>query len=238
MILDTYEYVLYQLLNTPIRNYPFEHIYVQDVFPSEFYHSLLSNLPEKEHYSSIEKLGRVSKGHYLERSLFPLVEESIHLLPIEKKTFWLNFLNMFASKEFEQAALFVFADLIEEKFGSLATQPKLKWVVELVKDTANYSIGPHTDIPEKIITLIFYLPENSQHPHIGTSLFAPKNVDYSDPHGHHHHFEGFKLITTMPYTPNTMFGFIRQDTSWHGVVPIKEPIERNSLTFQLILDNP
>lgn len=233
MVPDVYEHVIYQILNTPMNDYPFEHLYVKDVFPKDFYQQILVNLPTTEEYTCIEKLGRVSKGSYLERFLYPLDKEKIENLPQEKKEFWQNFMNMFMGEEFKQVATHLFEDIMQKKF---ADEPdlKLKWTVDLVRDTINYSIGPHTDSPQKVITFIFYLPEDESHPNIGTSLFAPKDPNYTDSRGYHHDFDLFKMITTMPFMPNTMFGFIRTDTSWHGVAPVKEKVERNSITFQLM----
>ena len=59
-----------------------------------------------------------------------------------------------------------------------------------------------------------------------------------NPQGRHQSFDNFKLVTTMPYKANTMFGFLRTDSSWHGVLPLQEKdLERNSISFQIMIDN-
>jgi hypothetical protein len=232
---NPFEHVLYQLINTPVKDYPFEHLYVEGVFPKDYYRELLDHLPANKDYTQIEKLGKVSKGHYLERFVFPLLPQNVESLPEKKKRFWQNFIKTFINKEFQKAALFLFSETIEERFGSAIPSNEFQWTVDLVRDTSNYSIGPHTDSPGKVISFLFYLPEDDTYAELGTSLFAPKDPAYADPVGKHHSFEPFNLITTMPFLPNTMFAFARTDTSWHGVLPIKEKVERNSLSFQLTL---
>ena len=41
----------------------------------------------------------------------------------------------------------------------------------------------------------------------------------------------FKEVKRMDYLPNSFYGFFRTDNSFHGVEPIEEAVERNSLLY-------
>ena len=46
MFLDAELHLAYKIANTPILNFPFPHIYVENIFPADFYSKLLKNFPE------------------------------------------------------------------------------------------------------------------------------------------------------------------------------------------------
>lgn len=91
--------------------------------------------------------------------------------------------------------------------------------VQLCKDLAGYSIGPHTDGKKEVSTILFYLPKYGDKQDHGTSVYTPKDKDFACDGSKHHSREGFDLLFTAPYKPNTAFGFIRSDNSFHGVEP-------------------
>ena len=106
----------------------------------------------------------------------------------------------------------------------------------LFRDFSNYSIGPHTDHPNFVMNFLFYLPENHDSAHLGTSVYQVKDSRLL-PHLSHDHysFEIFDRLYTAPYAPNSAFGFIRSSKSFHGVEPIGEQTHpRNLLSFSLV----
>lgn len=225
---DPVEHVLYRIRTTPARPYPFSHFYVENVFPQDYYQKILAHLPDTEHYTPIDQLGE-TQGQYSRRLLFSL-QKGPDKLREEKKEFWRSFMEQFGGPQFQNAILSLFSENID-KCGWEPDQ-QLKSAVDLVRDTTTYSIGPHTDVPRKCVTLIFYLARDDRHPHFGTSLFTPCNTYFEDPLCGHHPFENFKLIATMPYKANAVFGFVRSANSWHGVLPIEEEsAERDSLCY-------
>ena len=66
------EHVLYQIYNAPIREYPYPHFYVENVFPGDFYPLLRENWPGMSALIQLPKTGRVSKGAYPDRYVLPL----------------------------------------------------------------------------------------------------------------------------------------------------------------------
>ena len=108
----------------------------------------------------------------------------------------------------------------------------------LVRDFSNYAITPHTDTPKKLVSLLFYLPEDESMKALGTSLYAPIDPNFRCEGRKHHAFGAFKRITTMPYLPNTLFGFFKTDNAFHGVERIEMPrIQRDSVLYNIYVRN-
>ncbi len=99
----------------------------------------------------------------------------------------------------------------------------------LVEDITHYALGPHTDTPAKVITVLFYLPKDESQAHLGTSIYMPKDRAWRCPGGPHHGYAGFDRVATMPFMPNSMFAFVKTDNSFHGVEPVTDPDVRRWL---------
>src|SRR4051812_7904013 len=82
------EYVQYQVANAQLREYPYPHIYVDSIFPADFYAELRRNWPSAEQLVSLGSTGRVPHGAYSERFIMPLGTPLMESLPAEKKVFW------------------------------------------------------------------------------------------------------------------------------------------------------
>jgi hypothetical protein len=122
-----------------------------------------------------------------------------------------------------------FESQVRQRFAG--EQPRIFKEAMLVDDRTRYSLGPHSDSPAKVITLLFYLPADDSRPHLGTSIYVPRDPAFRCPGGPHHPFEFFERVTTMPYLPNTLFAFFKTDNSFHGVEPIREGDYRRHLLF-------
>jgi hypothetical protein len=104
----------------------------------------------------------------------------------------------------------------------------------LVRDFTDYSIGPHTDSPRKLVSLLFYLPRDESMRHLGTSIYAARDASLRCEGTRHHSYSGFKRVASMPYVPNALFAFFKTDHSFHGVDPITEgKVERNLLLYNI-----
>jgi len=79
--------------------------------------------------------------------------------------------------------------------------------IRLFQDLPGYYLAPHTDAKSKIVTLIFYLAQNRQHAALGTRLYTAAE-------------DTLPNTQLVSYRPNTMLGFVRSATSWHGCRPI------------------
>ena len=91
--------------------------------------------------------------------------------------------------------------------------------IQLCRDLAGYSIGPHTDGRKDTATYLYYLPKDDANPELGTSVYVPKDTSFTCDGSEHHDFRLFDRILTAAFVPNSCFGFIRSDNSFHGVEP-------------------
>lgn len=88
---------------------------------------------------------------------------------------------------------------------------------QLCRDFGGYSIGPHTDGQKENRTILFYLPKDDSRKDLGTSVYVPKDRSFECDGTKHHDFAGFDKVFTAEYVPNSAFGFIRSNNSFHGV---------------------
>jgi hypothetical protein len=91
--------------------------------------------------------------------------------------------------------------------------------IQLCRDFGGYCIGPHTDGRKETQTILFYLPKDGSKSELGTSVYVPKDKTFTCDGSKHHDFDKFDKLFTAEYKPNTCFGFIRSDNSFHGVEP-------------------
>jgi hypothetical protein len=213
-------HLAYKVANAAINPFPYPHFYVTDAFPSDYYDALQANLPDPAAMLPIQEV-RPVKG-YEERFVLEFSGEQFAALPASKRAFWGDLHRWLVGGRFGQLLASKFGHLIDQRFGR---DPNLELTDEalLVQDVTHYSLGPHTDTPRKIITLLFYLPKDESQRHLGTSIYVPKDESFRCPGGPHHRHEMFERMWTLPFVPNSLFVFFKNDVSFHGVEPVKDP---------------
>jgi hypothetical protein len=216
------EHVLYRILNAPICEYPYPHIYVENVFPEAFYTELRRNWPDAGAFVPLGDTGRVPRGAYPERFVIPITEEGVGTLAPERRPFWMEFGQWFTDQRFCMSMIRKFERQVYERLGDDITRCHYGADALAVRDHTNYSIGPHTDAPHRLVTMLFYCPEDDSHPHLGTTIYWPLKDDFRCRGGPHYPFDRFKAITTMPYKRNSLFAFFKDERSFHGVAPIPD----------------
>jgi hypothetical protein len=208
------ESLIYRVRNATPRVYPYRHIYLNDVLTDGLYRELLSNLPLAEEMQPIEEV-RPVKG-YKERFVLTINSSLTKHVAKNKADFWIELSSRMRDGQFAHALLDCFKQDIDQRFLRNENL-ELYDEILLVNDRTNYSLGPHTDSPRKVITVLFYLPIDDSTPEYGTSLYRPKEEGFSCKGGPHHKFDRFNLVHTLGYLPNSMFAFAKSDTSFHGV---------------------
>lgn len=226
-------HVAYQIANAPIRPFPYPHCFVEDVFPSDFYADIQRNLPDPSAMIPIEEARQVQG--YKERFVLELHKpDHLDSLPSEKRAFWRGMSEWMTGGQhgkvgrFGQFMMNKFAPYVEARFKG---QTGLQFYDEafLVEDVTNYKLGPHTDSPVKVITMLFYLPNDMSQAHLGTSVYQPKDLTFRCQGGPHYPFDWFQRMVTMPFKPNSLFTFVKGDNSFHGVEPVGDPDTRRWL---------
>lgn len=228
------EHLKSQIQKAHLISNPYPHFYIEKIFPDDFYQELLENLPSLSSYRSLSETGKVSKGSFKERFVFPLKDPELQRLPSPQETFWHSFSEIFHSNQWISLLLDKFEGPIKERFGFLADSIRYSPVAELIKDETNYAIGPHTDLPHRVCTLLFYFPRTANQPHLGTSIYRPRDPTWTCEGNGHYLFDDFIKEKTLPFLPNSLFGFLKSDRSFHGVEPIEEEnVERNLMNYYL-----
>jgi len=210
--------VVYRIANAPVSLFPFPHLYVRDVFPADYYAALRAQLPAPGTMPTIEQ-SRGVRG-YPDRFVLPLGGELPAGLTGPQREFWGQFARWILGGRLARAVLEKFEPYLEERLSQI---PAFEIFDEamLVHDRTNYALGPHTDSPAKVASLLIYVPRD---PH------------FTCPGGPHHDFANFELMATMPFEPNSLFAFPKTSTCFHGVEPISEPgIGRDIVQYNLRL---
>lgn len=204
------EHAIYKLRNARKLAYPFPHIYAESVFPADFYKEM------KEQVSACREFVSGSKDYHGRTFADP------------NCIFGIDFMH---DKDFARAIAKIFSSELSEH--SQEEKIEISTDIRLVRDGKDYYIGPHTDAPWKLISLLFYLPPGFGFEQYGTSIYLPKDREFRCPGGPHHKFEQFDKIYTAPYAPNSCFGFWKTDNSFHGVEPVDAVFPRDVLLFNV-----
>lgn len=230
----TLHHVLYRLANAQVHSYPYPHFYVENVFPDAFYKDLIDSLPEEDCYRSLSQSGKVDPRTYRERLVIPLDQERLSQLPFAHCLFWSQFSQAIESDLWRSTLLSKFDREIKERFGSHYENVTFSSSAELIRDRTKYSIGPHTDHPIRVVTLLFYFPRTQEQAHLGTSVYQHTDPTFECEGFIHHPFDSFVKLHSAPFLPNSAFGFVRSGRSFHGVEPILDgDVERNLLQYYL-----
>ena len=227
----------YRIKNALPRHYPFPHFYIENVFPDGFYDTLINHLPETDSYVRITDTGRVGDpddSPYRNRYIIELTKDTPDHLNKAIQPFWRDFLNWFSTEDFALALLGHFKPLLEQRFGDRFGNLRFSSDIQLIRDFTSYGLGPHSDRPDKVAVLIFYLARDADQPTLGTSIYVPRDPGFVSEDGRHFFTDDFHLLATMPYKPNAALGFFKTANSFHGVEPITEPgVQRDLIQYSL-----
>jgi len=219
--------LVYKVANAPVNPWPFPHFYVPDIFPADYYAELQRMLPDPAAMRSLPEVRPVPKDTYKERFVLELSPERLGALPEGQRGFWTDLRGTLTGGEFARTLLDKFKGPIGQRFAG----QRIRFYDEalLVQDTTHYALGPHSDAPRKVLTLLFYLPRDDSQRHLGTSIYLPKDRNFRCPGGPHYPREGFERLATMPFMPNSLFVFLKTNNSFHGVEPVTDPDTRRWL---------
>lgn len=231
---QTLHHIIYRIANAPIQSYPYPHFYVEKIFPDRFYQDLLTSFPTLPHFVNLSQTGSVTPGSYQERFVLTLEKSNLNKLNFIQNVFWQRFYLAIQNNSWISMLLKKFQPYIKKRFGKNYPNITFSPVAELICDQTHYAIGPHTDLPGRALTLLFYFPQTSTLSHLGTSLYRPIDPTFKCKGLTHHSFDDFIKVQTVPFLPNSVFGFCKSDHSFHGVEPIEEKkVQRNLMNYYL-----
>ena len=204
-----------------IEQQPDHNFYIEDVFDPTVYEELLTKLPSDQEYIFIDHPDAILPDGTRTRKLLSLTDQAIQSLSPEKHDFWHMMNAVLTSRALQQTLVFKFYQRLCERFGN--RMPPMANVPIFYRDFPGYFIGVHTDAPFKVITMQFYFPKDDSQIHLGTSFHVRENNQ-------------FKLLKTNPFKPNSAYGFVRTECSWHSVMQLAaQEKQRDTLALTIYL---
>jgi hypothetical protein len=213
--------LLYRLRLLPIRTYPFDHFYGQGCFEPMVSECIQEYWPAADLFTAISETKRVSPGSYPQRHLISVSELTKNLsINTKEKAFWGNFASAVLGDSFLTGVL----DWLWPHIKTARDLPKkisIHSECVLTEDHQGYRLTPHTDAPNRLVTILFYVPAITSES-MGTSLYVRKEhvVKIPKPSASHWARENFNKVYTAPFVRDACLGFVVGAESFHGVEPI------------------
>ena len=151
-----------------------------------------------------------------------------------KLNFWKFFTKIITSPLVIGSLLTLYNKYLLKRFGDSMKDMIFYPNLMLIHDKANYSLGPHTDISNKVIVILIYLEsdnETNSTDSYGTSIYIPKEIGFTCEGDKHHKHKDFFKIYTSSFKRNNSFSFFRTNNSFHGVETISDKPIKNDLLF-------
>jgi hypothetical protein len=244
MFSDAKQHAIYAIANSHVRLFPFPHFSCDNVFTQNFYDEILARLPDEDRYASIVGTGRLEMSKfggknspYNSRSTIPLTKETVGNFAKKDQAFWLEILHFLKGEDLVKILLWKFEAFLRQRYPSGLKDVYFNSDVLLMRDFRGFSLGPHSDRPNKVAVIIFYLPTTADNPNLGTSVYVPKKQGFVCNTGAHHDRDDFHCVFTTPYLPNSAFAFFKTPNSFHGVEPVKGATVRRNLIQCSIVDS-
>jgi len=208
-----------RVASTPLQTAPFDHIYLEDLFPADYYRRMLEHLPETRRYRELTHREAMQANGHSARRKFYLLPEHIMWLPDGQRAFWRELSRALRSRALQDAFKSKFRAALEARFGCSVDRLSFYPVPMLLRDLGGYRIGIHGDSQRKAITVQLYLPRDESQAALGTVFHEGRN--------------GPAALRTkrLPFRPATGYAFpVVRHQSWHSVPQTPDSVgERNSL---------
>jgi len=227
-------YVAERIAAAAVLHEPFPHCVIDSVFPPDFYESVIDFWPEEPTWQTLIESGRVNKYASPERMVVLMNGAGYARLDAERRGFWSRQVGAWLLGErFRLCVLQKFAaELDAGGFGAPFESTAADALI--VSDRTSYAIGPHTDAVHRLVSLLFYLPEDMAFRRFGTALYEPLDPAFRCQGGPHHSFEQFRRVKTLDFVPNRLVAFPKSDRCFHGVERVDLPgIDRRLLIYNV-----
>jgi hypothetical protein len=206
---------------------PFDHVYLDGIFPRGTYDRLLAHLPETSRYRELRHREAMRPDGRSARRKFYLFPEHIALLPPAQRAVWLEVSRVLRSLALQDALKRKFRRALEARFSRPIERLTFYPVPMLLRDLGGYRIGIHGDSVSKAITVQLYLPRDGSQAHLGTRFHEGRDGDAA------------RRIKTLAFRPATAYAFpVVYHATWHSVAPTSDADgERNSLMLTYYVQN-
>jgi hypothetical protein len=170
---------LERIARAEIHRQPFPHIIVKGLFPDSFYKSLLKNFPDQGQFEKVEYAGT---GH--SRTAPTYHDYGLACRNLSSQPVFSEVHALFKSEAFSRTLLEKFGRQMDDGFWPIPFEKHRHFengsqdftsVFDLQIDLPGYAIPPHPDVPSKLVTFQFFLPEDDLLGDYGTLFCKPKN---------------------------------------------------------------
>lgn len=225
------EHALRHVTAAPISEAPFPYLFVDRVFPDEFYSHIRGLLPRRDSFDPY-----FANRPREDNQSFTLRRE--RLCADDPSGVWRIFWNSLDAvgnrlkTRFEALFPAVVRILFPDDWGSRISAIETRSIVAEMTDAGpSYTSSPHLDAPNDVFTWLFHLPEDDRFRDCGTHLYRAdidpaRGFDPCDAY-----FRQFNDRITYvteartPYLPNSLLGFLNSPLSFHGY-PGNKDLER------------
>lgn len=213
-----------------VQHDPYDHFHLTNAFPDSVYDEILNNRLGDEHFRAFNIKRWKRPDGTSTRDMMFLSDDEIKLLDEDLRRFWSTLAFALSSDVFRQL---VYTNMKQDIALRLEIAPEEVLNSEafvdawLLRDTQGYRIKPHPDGQPRVVTIMFYLPEDDQRQDLGTSVYEDRGK-LAGLVG-----KRFKETYRFPFARNSMAAFAVNDLpekrSIHGRELVESTGERNSI---------
>jgi hypothetical protein len=200
-----------------LEAWPFEHFYVERIFPDDIYKDVVASLPGRSSYDAFNVKRWKNKQGESTRNFLRLSDGGFDRIEGTIRPFWTSVTEALEAEPFRGAVYEKLKGDIAIKLGcdeqTVCKQQHFPNVM-LIRDFEDYRIKPHPDGAGRVVTMQFYLPGEGVSEELGTSLYTKLPLS--------HRLVGrkFKEVKRFPFRPNSAYAFAVNDCpqrqSYHG----------------------
>jgi hypothetical protein len=203
--------------NASIRNEPFTVFYIRDLVEPKLYDELADSFPDLSLFRYRDTLGN--------KYLLTEAEGQTYFDFVNARPQWRRFYEEIKGQNFiNQVLHFLRSHMNGHASASRFSECLTSRFEFSALPTTGGSQRPHTDSPQKVVTLVLSLMKVGEwDPNWGggTSICLPKDQLLRSNYSNRYlEFDDVDVIDTLPFTTNGCVMFVKSDISWHCVMPI------------------
>jgi hypothetical protein len=213
----TVKHMVERVKGAHVEAWPFQHFFVDNIFPDDIYPQIVAKLPAKASYLPFNaKRWKNNKGEST-RDRLCLTEGELGRIDEARRPFWSALTEVLEADAFRRTVYAKLGADIAIRLGC-SEQTVLEQAayqnIMLIRDYQDYRIKPHPDGQPRVVTMQFYLPGKGAPDDLGTSLYVKR------PLGHRLVGRKFEEIKRFPFKPNSAYAIAVNDCperqSYHG----------------------
>jgi hypothetical protein len=211
------KHLVERVADAQVESWPYQHFYVEGIFPDEIYRQIITNLPARTSYLPFNaKKWRNSVGEST-RDRLCLSEGELDRIDEGRRPFWSSLKEALESNTFRRAVYPKLSADIAIRLGcakEAVLEQQAYPNVMLIRDYQDYRLKPHPDGQPRVVTMQFYLPSDAAPDNLGTSVYVKR------PFPHRLVGRKFREVKRFPFRPNSAYAIAVNDCperqSYHG----------------------